>query len=172
MNLEQKIKDIPRLVDQEVKYDYACFKTEILYHFFAMVLLWSTSYLPEKVHLIKGICHMLFMITAIRYIITLFRQTFICVVFLFGRNTWRKLEKKRLLEKTYKFPENLLDVVLGKTNCWDRGKARCANFPDNPLINLIPCSNNIFLPKLNQYLFKLQYKAIIKPERLEPAKPS
>jgi hypothetical protein len=170
MNLEQKTKNITRpvssLVNQGTEYDRVCFKREILCHLFVMMLLWSTSYLPEKMGLIKGICRMLFMITVIRYVTTLFRQIFICAILLLWKKAWRKLGKRRFLEKIGKSPENLLDVILGRPNCLDRYGIRCTDFPKNPLINLIPCSRNIFLPELNRYFFELQYKAIIKPDQL------
>jgi hypothetical protein len=77
------------------------------------------------------------------------------------------LEKKRLLEKTYKPPENLLDIILGRPNYLDRHKAWCADHSSFLIDLIFSPEYGPFIPELNRCLFKLQYKAIIKPDRLE-----
>jgi hypothetical protein len=68
-----------------------------------------------------------------------------------GKWIWRKLAKKRLLKEIYKSPENLLEVLFRRTHRW----------------SFFHFFDEIFLFNLNRYLFKLQYKAIIKPDCLE-----
>jgi hypothetical protein len=134
---------------------------------------------------IQGVVHLLLtsvesipwlILTIIGLILTTFGEIFVTLILLIGRKEWRNREKKRRERGIYTMPECLWDIwnIIPKdenskpvSHTAQRGswwKACWRQIVD--FITYVPLFTQE-VEELQKYLFKLQYKAIIKPDRLE-----